>query len=70
MKKISVLIAKRHTTSLSLEEEFIAALKEIARAQNKSINELITEIDGSRKKRNLSSAVRVYVLSWFQKGQS
>ena len=70
MKKISVLIAKRHTTSLSLEEEFIAALKEIARAQNKSINELVTEIDGSRKNRNLSSAVRVYVLSWFQNRQS
>lgn len=70
MKKISVLIAKRHTTSLSLEEEFIAALKEIARTQNKSINELITEIDGTRKSRNLSSAVRVYVLSWFQNRQS
>ncbi|MBO4284821.1 MAG: ribbon-helix-helix domain-containing protein [Alphaproteobacteria bacterium] len=70
MKKISVLIAKRHTTSLSLEEEFVAALKEIAHAQNKSVNELITEIDESRKKRNLSSAVRVYILSQFQNRQS
>ena len=62
MKKISVLIAGRHATSLSLEEEFVEALKEIAKAQNKSVNDLITEIDATRKKENLSSAVRVYVL--------
>lgn len=62
MKKISVLITGRHATSLSLEEEFIDALKQIAKAQKKSVNDLITEIDAKRKNKNLSSAVRVYVL--------
>ena len=62
MKKISVLIASRHTTSITLEEEFYAALKKIAKAQDRSINDIITEIDANRKEKNLSSAVRVYVL--------
>lgn len=62
MKKISVLIAGRHATSLSLEEEFVDALKQIAKAQKKSVNDLITQIDATRKNKNLSSAVRVYVL--------
>ena len=66
MKKISVLIANRHTTSISLEEEFIDALKQIAKAQKKSINDLITEIDAQRSNQNLSSAVRVYVLKTIQ----
>lgn len=67
MKKISVLIANRHATSLSLEEEFIEALKKIAKAQKRSVNDLITEIDAARQKENLSSAVRVYVLKEIQK---
>jgi len=67
MKKISVLIAERHATSLSLEEEFIDALKRIAKVQKKSVNQLITEIDAERKNENLSSAVRVYVLKEIQK---
>lgn len=67
MKKISVLIANRHATSLSLEPEFIDALKRIAKAQKKSVNDIITEIDSHRQKENLSSAVRVYVLKEIQK---
>lgn len=67
MKKISVLIANRHATSLSLEPEFIDVLKQIAKAQKRSINDIITEIDSNRQKENLSSAVRVYVLKEIQK---
>lgn len=70
MKKISVLIANRHATSLSLEEEFIDALKQIAKAQKKSVNDLITEIDANRTDKNLSSAVRVYVLLQIKKSSS
>ena len=62
MKKISVLIANRHATSISLEEEFIDALKKIAKTKKKSVNDIVTEIDLRRKTENLSSAVRVYVL--------
>ena len=67
MKKLSVLIAGRHATSLSLEDEFVDTLKQIAKIQKKSINDLITEIDAERKNKNLSSAVRVYILLQIKK---
>ncbi|MBO4293942.1 MAG: ribbon-helix-helix domain-containing protein [Alphaproteobacteria bacterium] len=66
MNKISVLIAGRHATSISLEKEFVEALKEIAASRKKSINEIITQIDASRGEKNLSSAIRVYVLKTLQ----
>ncbi len=51
-----------HRTSVSIEDAFWTALKEIAAADGVSINALITAIDEGRTGRNLSSAVRVYVL--------
>ena len=65
MKK-SVLIAGRHSTSISLEDEFFVALEEIANEKNISINAIITEIDSSRTVENLSSAVRIYILKYYQ----
>lgn len=62
MKKVSVLIAKRHTTSITLEDEFYDTLKEIAKTQKRSISDIITEIDSKRGTRALSSSVRVYIL--------
>ncbi len=64
MKKRSVLIAG-HPTSVSLEEEFWEALKGIAQTRGVSVNALIEEIDSTRSG-NLSSAIRVYVLSAVQ----
>ena len=66
MRKFSVIIAKRHATSISLEEEFYQALTDIAKEQNIPLNELITEIDSTRKTTNLSSALRLYVLKNLQ----
>lgn len=66
MKKISVLIAGRHETSISLEEEFYEALIEIAKAQHLSLNDLITKIDSERQIENLSAAVRVYILQYYR----
>lgn len=66
MKKISVLIAGRHETSISLEEEFYDALVEIAKARHLSINDLITQIDSERQTANLSAAVRVYILQYYR----
>ncbi len=54
-------------TSITLEEEFFKTLKEIAQKKKKSINDLVTEIDATRKKSNLSSAVRVYILEEIKK---
>lgn len=63
MKKISVSLSG-HQTSISLEEEFINALKEIAANKNQSIASIISAIDSNRpQKMNLSSAIRVWILN-------
>ena len=59
--KRSVTLAG-HRTSLSIERIFWDRLVEIARAEDKSINALVGEIDEQRTG-NLSSAVRVFVVS-------
>jgi predicted DNA-binding ribbon-helix-helix protein len=51
-----------HRTSLSLEPEFWDALKVAAAAENKSVAALAGEIDAGRVGRNLSSAIRVWIL--------
>ena len=51
-----------HRTSLSLEPEFWDALKVAAVAENKSVAALVGEIDAGRDGRNLSSAIRVWIL--------
>jgi len=60
LKKHSVIIAG-HQTSITLENIFWRHLKDIARLRNVSLNILIAEID-ARRKTNLSSAIRVFVL--------
>lgn len=59
--KRSVAIAG-HLTSISLEEPFWTELQAQAKAQNKSLSKLIATIDKERGT-NLSSALRLYVLS-------
>ena len=51
-----------HRTSLSLEPEFWAALKKFAANERKSLAALVGEIDETRGERNLSSAIRVWLL--------
>jgi predicted DNA-binding ribbon-helix-helix protein len=52
-----------HRTSFSLEDEFWAELKTIAKTRGMSLAGLITDIDDQRASgSNLSSALRVYVL--------
>lgn len=66
MKKISVLIAGRHATSISLEEEFYQDLLHIAAIEKMTRNQLITKIDSTRLDENLSSAIRLYVLRFYK----
>jgi predicted DNA-binding ribbon-helix-helix protein len=61
--KRSVTVAG-HRTSLSLEPEFWESLKRIAQHERRTVSGLIGEIDAARGRRNLSSAVRVYVLEY------
>jgi predicted DNA-binding ribbon-helix-helix protein len=51
-----------HRTSISLEAEFWDALTSAAKAENKSLATLVGEIDQTRDGRNLSSALRVWLL--------
>ncbi len=60
LRKRSVTIAG-HGTSVSLENAFWDALKDLAEERGISLNAMITEIDKERTG-NLSSAIRVYVL--------
>ena len=70
MRKISVIIANRHSTSICLEDEFYDELKKIANEKNISINALVTEIDAARENENLSSAIRVYILHYLLQKQA
>jgi predicted DNA-binding ribbon-helix-helix protein len=60
--KRSVAIAG-HRTSISLEEPFWRALREIADQDAVSVQALIGRIDAARGDQNLSSAIRVFVLA-------
>lgn len=62
MLKKSVIIANRHETSISLEDEFFVELQLIAKEKNLSINQIVTLIDSEREVDNLSSAIRIYIL--------
>jgi predicted DNA-binding ribbon-helix-helix protein len=60
--KRSITIAG-HRTSISLEPEFWSALQRLSRDTGQSVAATVTEVDRTRGKRNLSSALRVWVLS-------
>jgi predicted DNA-binding ribbon-helix-helix protein len=53
-------------TSVSLEDAFWEALGEIAEAKGTSRADLIREINQTRDNANLSSAIRLFVLAYYQ----
>jgi len=55
-----------HRTSVSLEEDFWSALREIAAERDVPIRALVAEIDAKRGDNNLSSAIRLFVLAHFR----
>jgi predicted DNA-binding ribbon-helix-helix protein len=63
--KRSIVIAG-HRTSVSLEDAFWKALKEIAQSRRASLADLIGTIDHQRRGGNLSSAIRVFVLDHYR----
>ena len=60
--KRSVSVAG-HLTSISIEEPFWEGLREIAALESLSVHALIGRIDAERGEQNLSSAIRVFVLT-------
>ena len=68
-RKRSVSISG-HRTSFSLEDEFFDGLVRLAEAKSISLAALVNEIDTCRHRdSNLSSELRLYVLSAAQDGQ-
>lgn len=55
-----------HKTSVTLEDAFWQGLKEIAQARRMTMSDLIGEIDAQRQHSNLSSALRLFVLAYYQ----
>ena len=60
------IVISGHKTSVSLEDAFWTDLKNIAHAQQVTLSELVTKIDGKREQNNLSSAIRLFVLHHFR----
>ena len=55
-----------HKTSVSLEDEFWNGLRQIAETQKTPLPNLLQSIDSGRGVANLSSAIRVFVLSHYR----
>jgi predicted DNA-binding ribbon-helix-helix protein len=53
--------------SVSLEDEFWDAFKQIAAARNTGLSELVTAINKEPQHPNLSSAIRVFVLDHYRR---
>lgn len=63
--KRSIVIAG-HKTSVSLEDAFWEALKEIASSRRLTLSDLVATIDSARTQGNLSSAIRLFVLDHYR----
>jgi len=63
--KRSIVIAG-HKTSVSLEEAFWKALKNIAASRDMTLSNLVASIDTGREHGNLSSAIRLFVLDHYR----
>ncbi len=60
------LTLRGHRTSVSLEDPFWKAFREIADQQQTPINELAAQIDESRGDIGLASAIRLFVLEHYR----
>ena len=59
------IVIDGHKTSVSLEDAFWSSLKNIARTEGVPVSKMVTEIDKTRERGNLSSAIRLFVLDRF-----
>jgi predicted DNA-binding ribbon-helix-helix protein len=63
--KRSLKIAGRQT-SISVENDFWSSLREIAEQRHETLSQLVSSIDAQRTHSNLSSAIRLFVLSVYR----
>jgi predicted DNA-binding ribbon-helix-helix protein len=64
--KRSIMIDGRKS-SVSLEDAFWDALKEIAETQKVRVSELVSTIESERQQINLSSAIRLFVFDHYRR---
>jgi predicted DNA-binding ribbon-helix-helix protein len=67
MKSKRSIVLAGHKTSVSLEDVFWRALKEIAGGRQITLSDLVSEIDSERQHGNLSSAIRLFVLDFHRR---
>jgi predicted DNA-binding ribbon-helix-helix protein len=71
MKKSLVIkrsiVVGGHKTSVSLEDDFWDALREIAARHRVTLSDLVGSIDSGREHGNLSSSVRLFVLNHYRR---
>ena len=61
------LTLRQHRTSVTLEDEFWTAFREIAEKQDRALNDLAAEIDAARDlDTGLATAIRLYVLAYYR----
>jgi predicted DNA-binding ribbon-helix-helix protein len=60
------IVVGGHKTSVSLEEAFWTAMKEIAAGRRLTMSDLVGEIDKNRQQNNLSSAIRLHALAHYR----
>ncbi len=63
------LTLRGHRTSVSLEDAFWTAFRELAAERGMGINQLAFEIDEARGDVGLASAIRVFVLDAVRKAK-
>jgi predicted DNA-binding ribbon-helix-helix protein len=71
MKKSLVIkrsiVVGGHKTSVSLEDDFWDALRQIAHEHRVTLSDLVGSIDSGREHGNLSSTVRLFVLKHYRR---
>ena len=65
------LTLRGHRTSVSLEDDFWQAFREIAAEKNRPVNDLAAEIDEDRGiESGLASAIRLFVLRHYRASET
>ena len=59
------IVIDHHKTSVSLEDVFWNALRDIAHGRGETLSHLVASIDASRQSANLSSVIRVFVVRFY-----
>jgi predicted DNA-binding ribbon-helix-helix protein len=60
------IVVGNHKTSVSLEDEFWHALREVAKARQMRLCFLVAQIKAARPQNNLSSAIRLFLLNHYR----